>query len=287
MELSTLSSIRNTTTSYQQLASLYKQHSDDLFDNVHIEIKGWFSANMASALGAVLDKLTEGLNSIVFTHIDSGIQQILRKNDFLTYYGYSRAVDNHSTTIRYMKLKPTDGKFFSQYVTTELLNRSELPKISAALKEKMTEAIYEIFVNAQIHSKTSYIYTCGQFYPSKNRIEFTITDTGIGFKTKINERFGKNLSAVQAIKWAVQDRNTTKIGVTGGIGLPILREFIVRNKGLMQIVSDDGFYEYSHLGEKEYTMSAKFPGTVVNLQFCTDDHASYLLASEVNVNNIF
>ena len=285
--MSVIRNIRNTLTSYQQLASLYHEHAEDFFYDIPIELRDWFSANMASALGAVLDKLIGNLNSIKFNHIDTDIQRILQKNDFLSFYGYPRAVDNHSTTIQYMKLKPTDGKFFNQYVTTELLDRAELPKISAALKEKMTEAIYEIFVNAQIHSQTEHIYTCGQFFPNKHKIEFTITDTGIGFKEKINQRFDKNLSAVQAIQWAVQDRNTTKTEVTGGIGLAILREFIIKNKGMMQIVSDDGFYEYGHQGEKALTMAAKFPGTIVNLQFCTDDRASYLLASEADLKNIF
>ncbi len=285
--MSVISNIRNDFPSYQLLANLYQKHADDFFENIPLELRFWFSANMASALGAVLDKLTGNLNGISFSHIDSAIQLILQKNDFLSFYGYPRAIDNHSTTIQYMKLKPTDGKFFSQYVTDELLDRTELPQLSAALKEKMTEAIYEIFVNAQIHSETEHIYTCGQFFPAKNRIEFTITDVGIGFQEKIRRRFGKVLTAVQAIKWAVQDRHTTKQGVTGGIGLAILREFIVKNKGKMQIVSADGFYEYSHRGEVSQTMLAKYPGTIVNLQFCTDDQATYLLASEANVNDIF
>ncbi|MDR4507873.1 MAG: hypothetical protein MRJ65_06500 [Candidatus Brocadiaceae bacterium] len=45
--------------------------------------------------------------------------------------------------------------------------------------KKITESIYEIFVNAQIHSETDFIYTCGQFFPNKHMIEFTIKDTGI------------------------------------------------------------------------------------------------------------
>ena len=99
-ELSKLDNIRNTQYSYQQLASLYQQNENKLFENIPIEITGWFSANMASALGAVLDKLTDGLNSIVFLNVEAGIKQILQKNDFLSYYGYTRMKDNYSTTIR-------------------------------------------------------------------------------------------------------------------------------------------------------------------------------------------
>ena len=37
------------------------------------------------------------------------------------------------------------------------------------VKEKVIEAIYEIFVNAQIHSETQLIYTCSQFFPNKTK----------------------------------------------------------------------------------------------------------------------
>lgn len=155
--MSLIKNMRNDLSSYQQLASLYHAYSSNFFTEIPIEMRNWFSANMASALGAVLDKLIENLNSIKFNHIDS----------------------------------------------------------------------------------------------------------------------------------AVQDRHTTKTEVTGGLGLAILREFVIKNMGIMQIVSDDGFYEYGHQGEKALTMSAKFPGTIVNLQFCTNDRESYLLASELDLNNIF
>lgn len=119
-----------------------------------------------------------------------------------------------------------------------------MPLMSQGVKEKMTELIYELFVNAQIHSGTENIYTCGQFFPYKNKIEFTVVDTGVGFKEKVNHKFNRKLSAEQAIKWAVQDKNTTK-DITGGLGLAMLKEFTDYNKGKIQIVSSDGYYLFS------------------------------------------
>lgn len=151
----------------------------------------------------------------------------------------------------------------------------------------MVEGIYEIFSNAQLHSETQFIYTCGQFYPKKNKIEFTLVDTGIGFKNRINRRFLRNLSAEQAIKWAIQDKMTTKERITGGIGLPILKEFIKKNKGMMQIVSNDGFYQFSHNKEVFRSFQGQYPGTIVNLQLKTDDQKSYKLKREIDINTIF
>jgi len=279
--------INNTFGSYQRLIDFYQEHKDKDFDTIHVEIRQWFSANMCAALGGVLDIFSDNINNIEFDHISPEIKQILLKNDFLSYFGHSRIIDNHHTTIRFLKLKLTDGKYFNNYVVDELLGRAELPNMSHLVKTKMTEAIYEIFVNAQIHSESNYIYTCGQFFPRENKIEFTIVDTGIGFKRKINDRFGSNLSSIQAIKWATQDRNTTKIGITGGIGLALLKEFILKNKGKMQIISDDGFYQFDSHGEQMQLFIGSFPGTIVNLQFKTDDNSSYVFKSEFDNNDIF
>lgn len=285
--MSVLSTIDNSTRSFQSLISLYEENKGKLFSDIHIEIRSFFSANMSAVLGAILDLFIDDLNSIHFDHIDPRIEQILLKNDFLSYYGKERIYDTNHTTIKYQKLKPTDGKYFKTYVIEELIGRNELPNMSDPVKEKIVEAIYEIFVNAQIHSETKFIYTCGQFFPNLNKIEFTIVDTGIGFKEKINRRFGSNLSAVQAINWAMGDKNTTKEGISGGIGLAVLKEFISMNRGKMQIVSDNGFYQIDHSGITSHTFDGVFKGAIVNLQFCTDDRNNYSLKSEIDINDIF
>ena len=282
-----LVNINNTFESYQKLIDFYQEHKDKEFDTIHLELRQWFAANMCAALGGILDDFTDHLNDVKIDYINPDIERILLKNDFLSFFGRSRMVDNYHTTIRFLKLKLSDGKFFNNYVVNELIARTELPKMSYLVKEKMTEAIYEIFVNAQIHSESRQIYTCGQFFPRENTIEFTIVDTGIGFKRKVNERFNANLSSIQAIKWAIMDKNTTKVGVTGGIGLALLKEFIEKNKGKMQIISDDGFYQFDIQGEQSHFFNGSFPGTIVNLQFRTDDNSSYILKKEFDNNNIF
>ena len=55
----------------------------------------------------------------------------------------------------------------------------------------------------------------------------------------------------------------------------------------MQIVSDDGFYQFGHGGETTALLTGRFPGTVVNLEFKTDDSCSYSLKSEIDKKNIF
>lgn len=279
--------INSTYQSYQQLINFYQSLKNTKFEQVNISLNKWFSANISSALGGVLDRISSNHNVIKFENIQEKIKSIIQKNNFLSYYGYQSTDDIHNTTIKYLKLKPTDGRYFNNYVFTELLNRPELPTLSPGLRKKIAESIYEIFVNAQIHSGSEFIYTCGQFYPQKHIIEFTITDIGLGFKNKINSRFNSSITSRQAIKWAISDGNSTKENVPGGIGLAILKEFVKMNKGKFQIVSDDGFYQLD--SEKEYTQffNGPFPGAIVNMQFKTDDKSSYTLKNEIDKTEIF
>jgi hypothetical protein len=48
----------------------------------------------------------------------------------------------------------------------------------------------------------------------------------------------------------MKDGHSTKQGISGGIGLAILKEFVILNKSKIQIISDDGFYQLDPMGYK-------------------------------------
>lgn len=286
-----LYNLSNDFNSYQQLIILYEDNKYKLFSDIQLDISKFFCANLSAALGAVLDKLLINSNNICFGTIDNDIERILKKNDFLSFYGYNSEKDTYGTTVKYKKISPNDGKYFRNYIEKELIesNLSNLPNMSVGVKHSIIEAIYEIFVNAQIHSQTEYIYSCGQLFHAKNEIFFSLVDTGITIKDCVNNRFQSELTSLQAIKWALVDKHTTKRDITGGIGLAFLKEFIKNNKGLLQIVSNDGYYSFNEKSEQYKLFSGQFPGTIVTIKFRTDDKHHYSLKSEkdINLENIF
>lgn len=282
-----LYNINDGFNDYQKLIDLYNSNKNKTFDSIKIDLKEWFSANMSAVLGGILDLLSDNFNNVEISEIDISIKQILLKNNFLAYWGYKSLEDNNHTTIPFLKLNLDDGKFFKLYISRDLVGRDELPNMSERVKEALIDRIYELFVNAQIHSESKNIYTCGQFYPQKQILEFTIVDTGIGIKKKVNDCFDSNLTSTQAIKWALVEGRTTKIDAPGGIGLSFLKEFVEKNKGKLQIVSDDGFYEYENGMEKESFFNGSYPGTILNILINTNDSTSYYLEEEINLNDIF
>lgn len=283
-----LVSVNPDKKGYTQLNKLYHLYKDEFIINFDLEVIQWFNACLCAPLGAILDKLNN--DSWVTAKIKpmlANANNILQRNEFLSYFGFDKIHDDKNTAIKYLKLQPSDSRFFNSYITAELVNHPELPTLSAPLKKKITESIYEMFVNAQIHSNTNFIYTCGQFFPIKHSIWFSITDLGVGFKHNINNRFNTNLTSIQAIKWAIENGNTTKTSISGGIGLSLLKEFITKNNGTMQIISGDGFYSFSADGEDSTTLAFEFPGTIITMQFKTDDKNSYCLKSEISEEDIF
>jgi hypothetical protein len=281
MEEFGLSNVKSDYTGYSQISALYEKYEECWFDDVCISIDTWFDANLCSPLGGVLDKLHSHLNE-VHLRVEDKTKEVLQKNSFLSYFGEQVIQDTYHTTLPYMKFKKTDERSFSNYITSNLLNRPELTLMSKALRRKIQESMYEIFVNAQMHSETEYIYVCGQFYPAKDRIIFSISDTGIGFQENIKRKFNRSISSTQAIKWSLLDGNTTKTNLPGGIGLALLRVFVNKNNGSLQIASNDGYYQLHQRHEMFRTLPNPYPGTVITVEFNTNDPHSYSLVEENN-----
>ncbi len=155
--------------------------------------------------------------------------------------------------------------------------------MSPGLIRKFRESIFEIFSNAVLHSCTKLgIFSCGQLFPSRNRLDFTVADLGIGIRQNVESHIGFSLSAEQAITWATEGNNTTKHGnVPGGLGLKLLCEFIDQNRGCIQIVSDAGYWRRENEEIHTTLLEYPFPGTVVSVEINTASEYSYRLASEL------
>ncbi len=243
---------------------------------------------MCATFGAVLYKVGREPNTVTLSNLRSPIETILSKNGFLSHYGRAKKQDTYGTTIEYKRFEQRDDRYFAAYVEENLVGKG-IPEMSEGLRKKFIESIFEIFSNAVIHSRTEMgIFSCGQFFPKKKRLVFSISDLGIGIRQTVEEHTGQDLTAEQAIAWAMDGRNTTKDGpIPGGLGLKLLREFITMNKGRIQIVSDRGYWELSEGKISTRAFSEPFPGTTVNIEINTADTSSYYLSSEIQPEDIF
>lgn len=291
MKITLPSSIEHNQAGFEALVHLVAQTKDCFIEGIEIDMAGvrWFDADMCAAFGAILYYTGCNGNTFQLTNIRTSVETILSKNGFLSNYGRMRVPDTWGTTIPYQRFDVKDDRYFARYVETGLIHRPEMPSMSPGVSKKLRESIFEVFSNSVIHSRTKLgIFSCGQYFPKRHRLNFAVADLGIGIRKNVKKITGLDLVAEEAIVWATQGRNTTKRGkIPGGLGLKLLGEFINLNGGQLQIVSDAGYWKL----EKGHTSIARlgypFPGTVVSLEIDTLDTQSYVLSAELSESDIF
>lgn len=260
------------------------------FEEVQLDMSEvtWFDANMSAPLGALLYGTSRNWNTATLVGLRPRVRDILTKNGFLSAYGGGKAPDTWGTTIRYQRFEPKDDRFFAAYAQSHLKGKG-IPRMTGALRKKLLESIFEIFNNAVAHSETKLgIFACGQFYPRKHKLDFSVADLGMGIRENLSRRRKIDLDALAAIKWALTGTNTTKTdAIPGGLGLKLLRDFIELNRGRIQIVSDAGYWEFAAGKAHGRALPHPFPGTVVNVEINTADQNSYRLSTEVDPSDIF
>ncbi len=274
---------------FETLVNLYAQTEKRFLDSIEVELTGWFDADMCAVLGATLYKLGQNGNSVLLKVQLPAVEKILSRNGFLSHYGRQQLPDAWGTTIPYQRFDVKDDHYFGRYIETRLVRRPEMPDMSPGLIKKFREGVFEIFSNAVMHSRTELgIFSCGQFFSRRRRLNFAVADLGIGIRQNVREHTGLNLTAEQAIAWATEGQNTTKRGpIPGGLGLKLLREFIEMNGGRIQIVSDAGYWKQEESQVSWTRLRHPFPGTVVTLEIDTADTKSYSLAEEMSSADIF
>jgi hypothetical protein len=286
-----VSTIRSDRDGFNHIAGIAEKTKLLLVDSVELDFSncGFFEANMAAPLYSVIARLYNELNDVSVSNLPVDIERILKKNDFLDIFKMGSLPDTNHTTIPFKRFKPNAGEQFSDYLDLHM-NGKGIPQMSNALTKRFRQSLFEIFQNAAFHSKSdSGIFVCGQFYPHKHKLDFTIADAGIGIRENVR-RYTKNskMNSLAAIKWALTEGNTTKTGnQPGGLGLKLIKDFIKMNKGKLQIVSRFGYYEFTANGDSFAKMDHDFPGPSVNIEINTNDTNSYCLKYELSNDDIF
>lgn len=297
MEIKFSQDIKTNFEGYQKLLSVLDEgrkssDKDIVFDFSNVE---FFEANLCAVLATIIEILEAFGKKVYLRNFQNQVETILRKNGFLLAYDYKPILDHHQTSIRYQKFDPKntgDDSNFETYIQIELLNKSDFPSHSKLLGKNITTRIFELYENARTHGLCNYIHACGQYFPKmpEKPLNITIVDTGRNFQENISNFLGKTVNAVEAIDWAMINGHTTKSGnISGGLGLDLIFQFIQHNKGKIQIISSNGFWEWHRGTVTKNMMAHHFNGTIANLRFNLNDTTHYYLSGEdvPSLDNLF
>jgi len=125
-------------------------------------------------------------------------------------------------------------------------------------------------------------------------LNLTIVDFGVGIPSnvrlfKAHEFRPDQLQATNCMKWAFQEGTSTKQGSSAeprGLGLDLLRDFVIQNRGRLEMFSHEGYALITD-GKISFTERSKFfEGTLVNISLRCDE-SYYCLASEVDKEPLF
>jgi hypothetical protein len=232
-------------------------------------------ANLSALLLAIAHKLKTENKVHVFLLMADHMNVFFRNGLIAHLQGKGNAnpyEDNRQSTIPLTAFLTTEEEDFCQYLRRDFFGHRGLENLTATTKTNLSTHFEEIFVNVVQHANTTYpVFTCGQYFPEKNVLKFTLVDLGDGFLKKITEKTGGEVSTDNAaILWATYNLNTTKDVKTfgpGGTGLKELKKYCEENNGSFHICSGGGYLNFLKNKTFEYTLSEPLQGSLVNLIF--------------------
>lgn len=228
----------------------------------------FFISELSGLLYIMKIQLERMSHNVEFKNQSIGLQMVLLKNHFFDKIYHP---DTHSTVIPlYHGDSKNSDKIFKYLHENVFANKNWPQKMNTDYEiESINGAISELALNIFQHSKSRFIYMCGQFYPLKKELSFTILDEGEGIPYNLinNLPFLKLKKDYELIDWATKRGNSTKIDAASGLGLFTIKKDL-RDSGEMTIISNKGFWNMNDKGNIHgKILSYPLDGTLVHLKF--------------------
>lgn len=267
--------LQNGFRSHNSLCKLAIELKETTSKRITLDISNanFIASNLFSVLGCILSdfgRRSELQDPIWITGVKPSINDTICKNGFCTHFGINKTRDLHNTVIPY-KIFPIDGiAEYERYLTLNLFARKDLPVMSPDAADNFRDSMLELFKNVMDHTTSSYIFTCGQYFPKSHMLYYSIVDYGETIAYNVQKYHEKHhlLPPKNALQWAVESGNTTKTGLDPrGIGLALIRLFVFENQGNFYLVSANETYEINKHRERFKQLDYSFPGTIVTIGF--------------------
>lgn len=250
----------------------------------------WFDANLCAVLAAIIFINRLKGSEFSYTGINNPkLNNTLFNIGLLPLLDKEPVFERRNSAIPLRQFDMKDETKVEKYIYHYILKSEKVPKMSSGAKKKVFRSIFEIYQNSVMHSGAAQNYVCGQYFHHKKRMALTMVEIGKTFKENVcsHDLNFADYSGKESIEWAVEKGNTTKPAEeTGGLGLDLIREFLRLNKGKLQILSADGYWEEKTGQIYTDDCDSSFRGSIVNIEFNLRDENEYSTPEELDISNI-
>ncbi len=232
--------------------------------------------------------------TFLFKTAPDKVLTILRQNGFAHHFGLLE-FSGPGLSVPYREdpvgpIRPNLKDDIIDYLTYEWLGRGWV-HVSTKLRDAIVGVVWEIYDNTFEHSNSNIgLFSCGQHFPRLRILQLAVADFGIGIPRNV-KRFWQNrgieLSSDRCLRWAFQEGASTKTqGTRRGLGLNLLKDFINKNHGKLEIYSQDSYALIHDKKERFQNINNSLHGTIVNIILRCDE-SYYYFADEIPVGPLF
>ncbi|WP_406849076.1 hypothetical protein AABD45_14600 [Vibrio vulnificus] len=135
------------------------------------------------------------------------------------------------------------------YLRDEWLGKNRL-NFSEDVESAVLSSLWEVYANAFEHSGTHQVQSCGSYNRKDKTLTLLVGDSGNGIASSVRDYLQSDLTAQQALEWALIKGNSTytaNLKEAGeeqprGLGLHLLTQLVDINGGCMEIYTDSVSY---------------------------------------------
>lgn len=285
-------SVHSDFAGYKQLldiVDIYNQTSKGTTILLNFKPNTWFDANLLPVIYSIVEiGRKSGVTSTYFNQPNCKLHELLIRNGFAKHcFNLEYRPNDEETVIPFKEFHAKDTYNFASYIDKELVRY--FPGMDKDVKKSISGYIQELFGNAGFHGNCNKIYTCGQYYFTNHKMDFTIVNLGKTFKENVYGYLQERSEPLpsNSIAWAVEPNHSTKRDITGGIGLSLMRDFINYNHGKFQIISGNEFWELCNRQETCKNFDHEFPGAIVNIEIDQNDKNLYTYSkNQISVHEL-
>lgn len=278
-------------TNLKGLEKLIELNHLEPADNIiDVDMAGlkFLDANLVALLAAILFQKCANGYKVTLCNYSEKIKNIFKRNHFFISEDNVFVLDE--TAMEFKMFSPENESEFIKYINEQLLDKSQFPKMADGYKKQIRSKIQELFANAVEHGRAKYIYCCGQHFPQKGTMKFSIVNLGVTIRSNVNKFLEKNLTASEAIQWASKEGHSTaasESNPTRGLGLSLLQDFIINNNGELSILSDKGFWCIKNKRYTHHEIEKEFSGTIINIVINVNDTKEYKIPFIKGIEEFF